>query len=488
MLKGVDFDLVVKYESYLPSLYDLRQYFYNVEKEIDEKIVFAPVIGEDENCLISTLAFAIEKIPVVIQGYAGSGKTQIMEAVQNLIPQDKQITIKVGSGKFVWYQMKAINEKEYVIVSEYQKAAGDFLEVLKDWGEQRNAQYTVTDVTKRDPDDPDADRVRVKDLPFKPFLTSKAYENKDAKITEELGRRVIQLFTNSSVPMNERILEFKLACKSKKSHELRTMADDQIEMLKMHLDEVMNLPEYEVKNPGAPALIEYVPKIFRISCSLIGYYLKIVDAITKYNFKHRMVVDNKYLISTLEDNYLAWMIYGPSFVESCLDMNVLGRQILSVFPGNSSQKRLEGAYEPLMEETLCETETIELLRAKGIILKRTEVRQKLIELMLTGYIDEYNGSGSKNSAKRHYKTHLAQILLDDNAVDWHKINEIIKSEITSNFPEVSEEYINRYCQDPIITIHPMSGQEISLLEAKEIKVVKKEDVKGTIENIMKSIE
>jgi len=487
-LEGVDFDLVVKYESYEPSLYDLKRYFYNVEKMVNGKKEFAPVIGEDENCIIATLAFVLEKIPIVIQGYAGSGKTQIMEAVQNLIPEEKQILIKVGSGKFIWYQMKAINKKEYVIVSEYQKAAGDFLEVLKDWGERRDAQYTVTDVTKHDSDDDNADKVRVKNLPFKPFMTSKAYENKDAKITEELGRRVIQLFTNSSVPMNERILEWKLACKSKKKHELKTMGDSEIEMLKMHLEEVMELPELEVKNPAAPALLEYVPKIFRISCSLINYYLMMVDAVTKFNFKDRMVVDDKYLISTLEDNYLTWVIYGPTFIESCLDMNVLGSHILSVFPTNENQQRFEGIYEPTMEETLSETEVIEKLREKGIILKRGEVRQKLIELLLTGYVDQFEGTGSKTKTNRYYKTHLAEILLNDRAVDWLKINEVIKKEISEHFSEVSEEYIKRYCGDPVIVHHPISGQEISLLKEREITVVKREDVKGTIENIMKKIE
>ena len=119
-MDGAGFELIANAHKYNPSLYDLRRYFYNVEKRPEGgKIEFAPVIGEDSNCLVASLAYIIEKVPVLIQGYAGSGKTQIMEAVAQLIPVDKKLTLKVGSDTVAFYKMNEINSKDYIIITEY---------------------------------------------------------------------------------------------------------------------------------------------------------------------------------------------------------------------------------------------------------------------------------------------------------------------------------------------------------------------------------
>lgn len=488
MKDGAGFELIANMHKYDPSLFDLRRYFHNVEKHPEGgKLEFAPVIGEDSNCLVTSLAFIIEKVPVLIQGYAGSGKTQIMEAVAQLIPIDKKTTVKVSSSKSIWYKMKEINSKEYVIISEYQKVTGDFMEVLKDWGERRRAQYDVTDVTM----DKDSDQVRTKVLPYKPFLTSKAYENKQAEITEELGRRVIQLFTNSSISMNEKILQYKLECKAKKNSSMRSMSDEDIELLKLHINECIELPDdLEVINPAAPALLEYIPKTFRISCSLVNYYLQIVDAITKFNFKDRMVIDDKYMLATPEDNYLAWLIYGEQFIESCLEMNIVGRQILGAFPKVKAAERLDGTYAPRLEETMTETELIEAMRAKGVVLKRGEVRKKINELIITGYIDEYEGGSSGSRAKRFYKTQMAAHLLDkEEAIDWRLLREVSIRHIQDEFPEDAEEYIEKYCGDDFETTDPFSGKTVKVFKVKkDKKVTKVKEDDGVVSSILSKME
>lgn len=502
-MDGAGFELIANMYKYDPTLYDLRRYFHNVEKQPEGgKIEFAPVIGEDSNCLVTSLAFIIEKVPVLIQGYAGSGKTQIMEAVTQLIPIDKKVTVKVSSTKSIWYKMKEINSKDYVVISEYQKVTGDFMEVLKDWGERRRAQYDVTDITM----DKGEDQVKTKVLPYKPFLTSKAYENKQAEVTEELGRRVIQLFTNSSISMNERILEYKLQCKAKKNSSMRTMSDTDIEKLKLHIAECIDLPDFEVINPAAPALLEYIPKTFRISCSLVNYYLQIVDAIAKFFFKKRIIVtesgesvlpedlkshkEKLYLIATPEDNYLAWAIYGEQFIESCLEMNVVGRQILSAFPKVRAAERVDGTYAPKMDETMTETELIEAMRAKGVVLKRGEVRKKINELIITGYIDEFEGGSATSRAKRFYKTQMAAHLLDkEDAIDWRELRQVTITNINAEFPENSKDYMDRYCNNDFETTDPFTGKPARIFKAKQRKIKQhKKDDDETVKGILTDME
>lgn len=496
------FELIRNAHKYEPTLYDLKNYFYNVEKRPEGgKLEFAPVIGEDSNCIVATLAFLVEKMPVLIQGYAGSGKTQIMEAVAQLIGMERKVTLKVSSKKAPWYMMDEINKKEFVIISEYQKVTGDFIEILKDWGERRQAQYDVTDITKNK----EGDQIRSIVLPYKPFITSKAYENKDAEVTEELGRRVIQLFTTSSVPMNERILKYKLECKAKKTKSMRTMERRDIELLKLHLGTCIDIPDnLSVINPCAPAMLEYIPKTFRISCSLVNYYLQIVDSIAKFYHKKRMVVDSEgneiphdmmktfegqmYLLATPEDNFLAWAVYGQQFIESCLEMNLVGRQIVTAFPKIKVEERLGGSYEPRLEDTVTETELVEKMRSAGVILKRKEIREKLNELLITGYIDMYEGASDRK--KRYYKTQMAAHLLDkEEAVDWKGLRDMAIKMVGSEFGGATAEYKKRFCGDDIKTTHPFTGKSVKIMKVpRGAKVRKISDDDEAIKSILGEME
>ena len=106
-----------KLKDYRAELFDLKNYFYNVEIIRDDgKLEFNPVIAEDENCLTTLLAFVLNKVPVAIEGMSGSGKTRIIEAVQNLIPASKVLEIKLGSEKSAWYQSHRINKATYIII------------------------------------------------------------------------------------------------------------------------------------------------------------------------------------------------------------------------------------------------------------------------------------------------------------------------------------------------------------------------------------
>ena len=238
----------------------------------------------------------------------------------------------------------------------------------------------------------------------------------------------------------------------------------------------------------------------------MNYYLQVVDAVAKFFHKNRLIVDEnnniipidelkdrpgkKFLIATPEDNYLAWIIYGQQFVESCLEMNLTGRQILTVFPKIMISERVDGSYEPKLEETMTETEIIEGMRADGVILKRGEVREKLNELLITGYIDMFEGGMSGSKKKRYYKTQMAANLLDrEDAIDWDTLMEISKKYMGEEFPKQLDEYINRYCDPDVTVIHPFTGKKVKVLKKanKQNIINDTKPADNTIENILNEI-
>ena len=86
----------MKYE-----LHDLVRYFHNVRNKKGE---LNPIIGEDKLAVTSALAYLLEDNNMVIKAYSGTGKTVIMDAVFNLLPDEYYHTIEHLSETAVWYE------------------------------------------------------------------------------------------------------------------------------------------------------------------------------------------------------------------------------------------------------------------------------------------------------------------------------------------------------------------------------------------------
>ena len=103
----------MKYE-----LHDLVRYFHNVRNKKGE---LNPIIGEDKLAVTSALAYLLEDNNMVIKAYSGTGKTVIMDAVFNLLPDEYYHTIEHLSETAVWYEADKINRARFVAIPEAQK-------------------------------------------------------------------------------------------------------------------------------------------------------------------------------------------------------------------------------------------------------------------------------------------------------------------------------------------------------------------------------
>jgi hypothetical protein len=177
------------------ELFDLLRYFHNAKKA--DGTLF-PILGEDALALTSSLSYLLEDTNFCIKAYSGTGKTVLMEAIQNLLPPHYIHVIEHLSETAVWYDHEKINEARFVIIPEAQKLPEGVMEIIKTWADGRPAQRKVTDVTRKIP--------RKQKLNSKYVLMAVAVENDkgSSMFDAELERRCMIMHTNPTVKQTER--------------------------------------------------------------------------------------------------------------------------------------------------------------------------------------------------------------------------------------------------------------------------------------------
>ena len=172
------------------ELYDLTRYFHNVRNKDG---VLNPILGEDELALSACLSYLLEDNNFVIKAYSGTGKTVIMDAIFNLLPEEFYYALEHLSETAVWYDAEKINRSRFVAIPEAQKLPEAVIEVVKTWGDGRTAFRKRTDVTI-------GDTVETKLHPKYVFMCVAVENTKGAAYFDaELERRCMIMHTNPTV-------------------------------------------------------------------------------------------------------------------------------------------------------------------------------------------------------------------------------------------------------------------------------------------------
>ena len=100
------------------EIHDLLKYFHNAKKP--DGTLF-PILGEDALALTASLSYLLDDTNFCIKAYSGTGKTVLMEAIVNLLPQNYVHVIEHLSETAVWYDADKINKSRFIIIPESQK-------------------------------------------------------------------------------------------------------------------------------------------------------------------------------------------------------------------------------------------------------------------------------------------------------------------------------------------------------------------------------
>ena len=430
------------------EIYDLLRYFHNAKKK--DGTLF-PILGEDSLALTTSLSYLLEDTNFCIKAYSGTGKTVLMEAVANLLPEEYVYSVEHMSETAIWYDEDKINKARFVFIPEAQKIPEGVMEIIKTWADGRTAQRKKTDVTIK--------MAVTQCLKPKYVLMAVAVENDkgSAMFDAELERRCMIMHTNPTVKQTERVIKHKLLHSASPKASMSSMSDKEIKDLKKHILTTLRERDEDdatvLKNPCAPFLFDAIPSAFPVSRSKVQYLLKLINAIARFYPDEIVKVKQdgiQYGLVSPKHNWLGLRIYLNSFVEECLHMPSHGTDILKLFP----ETRLD-RFGFADSETVKMSENELKKAAKSAGLPFTKLRPVIAGLMMTGFL-ECDEEGSK---KLYYKSPL--ITEPVSKINWSDLIEETKEFIRKEWPKVSDEYIGRSCSS-IKIVDPFSGDNIEL--------------------------
>ena len=426
-------EYLARRETYVPSLRD-------IDNMLDSKIV-----GERYNRLSVFTVFVLSKICVYISGDSGAGKTQLMDAVTSTLLPGHTCKVSQGSGKMIFTNKKAreMNKASYIVMPELNKVHNnlDLVEVLKTWGEGKDASYERSEFGKN------VDKVP---LDCKPFIFSRATESaKIAPVPGELMTRVAEFMVDSS--------------KEQTSDVMDSIADDAEDPFTTVERDVIQeaLIQYYVSNlnhdnmfmnPMAKILTNYVPKVFAASRRDFKRYLRNINGICNFHHPDRMYItkgDNtkRVYIITPQDVFYNHIIFGQTLIRSAMRCNQIEKKIIkicSISKGGFTKGQIQSA-----------------LRSDSINTTLNNVENHLTELVNIGYLlAEKTGREYYYAVSDTYREFEAK-------PDMTELIEYTIQSINHN-PHLSQsdkdKYIERYCQGAgLDVVHPFTGEIVNIL-------------------------
>jgi len=443
------------------EIHDIVRYLHNVRKEDGSA---NPIIGEDELGVVATLSYLLEDNNFVIKAYSGTGKTVIMDAVFGLLPDEYYHTIEHLSETAVWYEMDKINRARFIAIPEAQKLPEGVMEVIKTWGDQRPAMRKRTDVTVQDV-------VEQKLHPKYTFMCVAVENNKGSSYFDaELERRCMIGHTNPTSKQTEDVIRHKLMDSAVPKSELTTMSGEEIEALKRHIVDAIGRRDDEnailIRNPCAPFISEAIPSLFPVARSKVQYLLKVINAVGRFYPDEILKVEKDgvtYGLLTPKHTWLGLRIYLNSFVNECLHMPSHGTDLLKLFPDTRIDK-FGLAGSEIVKMTSREIRSA----AKRAGLPFTKLEPVLQGLLMTGFLEEKEEDGKRY----YYKSPL--LSTPESKIKWDELITSTKDFTREHWPEVADEYIERYCED-VKAKDPFTGEEVSIAadasDAGSIEVV-----------------
>tara|TARA_A100001515_G_scaffold12121_1_gene9437 strand:- start:1243 stop:2721 length:1479 start_codon:yes stop_codon:yes gene_type:complete len=432
------------------EIHDLLRYFHNAKKR--DGTLF-PILGEDALALTASISYLLEDTNFCVKAYSGTGKSVLMEAIFNLLPEEYYHTIEHLSETAVWYEADSINRARFVAIPEAQKLPEGVMEVIKTWADDRSAKRKVTDVTTK---------TAVEQFLYpKHVFMCVAVENEkgSAMFDAELERRCMIMHTNPTVSQTERVIKHKLLHSAVETASISTMSDEEMDALKEHVITAVRERDEDdatiIKNPCAPFLFDAIPSAFPVSRSKVQYLLRLINAVARFYPDEiiRMERGGKtYGLVSPKHNWLGIRIYLNSFVEECLHMPSHGTDILKLFPDSRLDKF---GFADSDTVKMSEGEIKKAAKAAG--LPFTKLRPVLSGLLMTGFLEVEE----TDKRQLYYKSPL--LTEPASKINWSDLIEQTKEFIRKEWPEVADEYIRRCCSSVKI-IDPFSGDNIELGE------------------------
>jgi len=442
----------------IPSLYDINKSFDVIKVKNHDGIV-----GEYAARMVIFTSFILGKNCVLLIGSRASGKTCLMNIIGTYAQNPGDI--RKSSDK-ADYRDSDLNKFSHFIIPEINKISDSFTEVLKDIGEGEVSIYKTLNDFKM----PIVYRIEPK-----PFISSVADENPNSsRLGEELISRLITIRTDASIEQNMAVMKYKLK-RAQNPFYRKDITQKDIFAYQNYVKNLPNMNEFVFVYLPGESVIKAVPPFFSDARRDIQKYIMNTYGITLFHHNDRMIVEKKnkkLMLVTPADAWYNHIIFNEIIVQSslkCSGMEKIILKILSSFDAEGNKVIL--SYKELHD----------LLVRQGYTPSLPTIKKYCQNLYENGYV-------VRHEEKKPFTYESGDFFKDFMAsVDWKEVVSECKRAVIEQFDkEIAEDYIRRYCTEPIIVTSPFSGENINLLDYKEptISVIEQETEK-TEENEIK---
>jgi len=491
----------------------------DVNRSFDEQVIngnMDPVIGNEDIRTLAVILYGLRHKSICITGVAGSAKTTTTRGIINLLFGDQGLNDESaellvysgGSDKAFLNEdtVARLEDTTHLYIEELQnvfRGAGGGDSVMEDIFKTMTTGDTFH-YTRTTGGGHGSETMAIKPMAI---LTTRANENQrfnDKKgFNEEYERRFISLYTRSDKIMNSKVHLRKALNEAVPDGFIKITSGKKRSLLRKHLFDVrmkdydnirgkrlgLNVsvdtetyvPPAKIKNIMAPFVEHVIPKEFTISNTLIGYWHEAIKGITAFYYKDRMQVEkgNKtYLLSTPADVYMAWVLFGESLINQCFSIKDIGRKVLSILPVRSVSDEMMNLNDvaPVSVDYIRDA-----LLNDGMNRSSGQIEQIIATLMMAGYAKMEKSSTGKIL---YYKSKDYDSEFEV-GVNWPTVIDNVETLIRDLYPEVADEYIERYCKVPLC-VHPLKGEVVNLrditvrevaIQTKAGKANRKKDLK-----------
>lgn len=415
-------------EGFRPELWDVNLLLDNY------------IVGEKFNRLSVFTLLILAGLPTYISGDSGAGKTQLMDANSKTVLPGEFLMMEQSSDKAIFDSQKQyqIKRAKYVAFPELNKISKNvaIVEVLKTWGEGKDARYDRSIMGRS---------TQKIELPCRPFIFSRATESADtAPVPAELMTRVAEFTVDSSKSQTQSVMN-RIAEDLESPWDIQQM--DLVEQAKLRWY-VSSLPNFGYYvNPAASCLVEYVPAMFAASRRDFKKYLQNINGITRFYNEDRITIEKNgktAIFSTPLDIFYNHLIFGNTLIRSSMRCNEIEKHIIKIvenLSGGSKQEIQRELRECNINTTIANIEThLKSLTDIGYLMGERDGREMMY--LITDFYKEFE-------IKPNFK----------NIVDY-----TIQSVSTNpHYSEISEEYIDRFCnKDKILAVNPFDGETVNI--------------------------
>lgn len=468
------------------ELFEIHQYFEQLQLRGKRR----PIVGNDNVRLLTTILFPLRGTSILLRGEAGSAKSSIIRGaivlafgpgvLDDAVPE---VLLWGGSSDKALLTDNNVNrielEATHCIIPELEfvLTTDRGYDIVKVWTEGEVYPYERATNFGHG-----TERLVLKPLPI---LTSIANESPRLKdLGEEMERRYMPLYTESNREMTQRIHIRKAEIEAYPDDSIFIEAAQQVSDLRGHFKNCMKMnfggairrslldsgEKILIKNPSAVYLHGVVPKRFTISNTYIDYWHEIVKAITTFYYTSRPIYErrtDKVLMATPVDNYLAWLIGGQAIVDASLRLRDLGHVLMQIVPTISYSY---GGDLSISNEAKALDHIVDEVSTKGYERSRSQIKELLLRLVMANYV-------KMDDKDRFWKT----MQYGDEfvkGINWQECVDETKKVIREKYPEVAQDFIPMYCDDPVC-LDPFTGKKVRLLDIEAGEESKTETVVKT---------